>query len=253
VNAIGFRTLFYKEVLRFLKVWLQTVMAPVVAGILFLLVFGQVAGTRAEPLAGVSYVAFLVPGLMMMLLIQNAFANTSSSLIQSKVAGNIVFLLLAPLSYFEFFAAFVAAAVVRGLLVGAGVYAAVAWAAPVPVQHIGVILLFATLGSAVLGALGMIAGIWAQKFDQLAGFQNFIILPLSFLSGVFYSLQGLPPFWRALSHLNPFFFMVDGFRYGFFGVSDVSPWLSFAVVLATLVVVSVLTLWILRIGYKLRD
>jgi ABC-2 type transport system permease protein len=212
-----------------------------------------VAGTRAEPLAGVSYVAFLVPGLMMMLLIQNAFANTSSSLIQSKVAGNIVFLLLAPLSYFEFFAAFVAAAVVRGLLVGAGVYAAVAWAAPVPVQHIGVILLFATLGSAVLGALGMIAGIWAQKFDQLAGFQNFIILPLSFLSGVFYSLQGLPPFWRALSHLNPFFYMVDGFRYGFFGVSDVSPWLSFAVVLATLVVVSVLTLWILRIGYKLRD
>jgi ABC-2 type transport system permease protein len=253
MNAIGFRTLFYKEVLRFLKVWLQTIMAPVVAGILFLLVFGQVSIGRAEPLAGVSYIAFLIPGLMMMLLIQNAFANTSSSLIQSKVAGNIVFLLLAPLSYFEFFAAFVAGAVVRGLLVGAGVYLAVAWAAPVPIHNIGVILLFASLGAAVLGAIGMIAGIWAQKFDQLAGFQNFIILPLSFLSGVFYSLQGLPPFWRTLSHLNPFFYMVDGFRYGFFGVSDVSPWLSLAVVLATLVAVSGLTLWILKIGYKLRD
>jgi ABC-2 type transport system permease protein len=253
MNPIGFGTLFYKEVLRFSSVWLQTIFAPVITGLLFLLVFGHVLGSRVQVLGGVSYVAFLIPGLMMMSVIQNAFANTSSSIIQSKVNGNIVYLLLAPLSYFEFFAAFIAAAMVRGVLVGLGVFLVAVWVIPVAFHNIGAILLFALLSSAVLGAVGMIAGIWAHKFDQLAGVQNFVILPLSFLSGVFYSLQGLPPFWRALSHLNPFFYMVDGFRYGFFGVSDVSPWLSFAVVLATLVVVSVLTLWILRIGYKLRD
>jgi ABC-2 type transport system permease protein len=253
MSLLGFRTLLYKEVLRFWKVWLQTVVAPIVTSLLFLMVFGHAMGERAPSFAGVSYTAFLIPGLMMMSVIQNAFANTSSSIIQSKVNGNIVFLLLAPLSYFEFFAAFVAGAVVRGLLVGFGLYAVAVWAIPVPFHSVGFILLFALLGSAVLGAMGMIAGIWAQKFDQLAGFQNFVILPLSFLSGVFYSLHGLPPFWRELSHLNPFFYMVDGFRYGFFGVSDVSPWLSAAVVAATLAAVSALTLWILRAGYRLRD
>ncbi len=253
MNLVGFRTLFYKEVLRFYKVWLQTLIAPVVTSLLFLLVFGHALGAGAEPFAGVSYSAFLIPGLMMMAVIQNAFANTSSSIIQSKVNGNILFLLLAPLSYFEFFAAFVAAAVVRGVLVGLGVLVLAVSVIQVSFHHIGFVLLFALLGSAVLGALGMIAGIWAQKFDQLAGFQNFVILPLSFLSGVFYSLKGLPPFWRELSHLNPFFYMVDGFRYGFFGVSDVSPWLSATIVLATLLGVSVLTLGILKSGYKLRD
>lgn len=253
MNVVGFRTLFYKEVLRFLKVWLQTVFAPVVSSLLFLIVFGYVLGARAEAYAGVSYTAFLVPGLMMMTVIQNAFANTSSSLIQSKMAGNIVFLLLAPLSYLEFFAAFVAAAVMRGLLVGLGVYAIAVWAIPVPFHGIGWILLFALLGSAVLGALGVIAGIWAQKFDQIAGFQNFVIVPLSFLSGVFYSLHSLPAFWRGLSHLNPLFYMVDGFRYGFFGVSDVSPWLSVVVVLVTFATVSACTVWLLKTGYRLRD
>lgn len=253
MNVIGFGTLFYKEVLRFSNVWLQTIFAPVITGLLFLLVFGHVLGARAQVFGGVSYVAFLIPGLMMMSVIQNAFANTSSSIIQSKVNGNIVYLLLAPLSYFEFFAAFIAAAVVRGVLVGLGVFLVAVWVIPVPFHNIAVILLFALLSSAVLGAVGMIAGIWAHKFDQLAGVQNFIILPMSFLSGVFYSLQGLPPLWREISHLNPFFYMVDGFRYGFFGVSDVSPWLSFAVVLGTLLGVSALTLGILKRGYRLRD
>ena len=253
MNVIGFRTLFYKEVLRFFKVWLQTVLAPIVASLLFLLVFGHAFDTRAEPFAGVSYTAFLIPGLMMMAMIQNAFANASSSLIQSKMAGNIVFLLLAPLSYLEFFAAFVAAAVARGLFVGLGVYAIAVWAIAVPFYSVWMILMFAVLGSAVLGALGMIAGIWAQKFDQIAVFQNFVILPMSFLSGVFYSLRGLPAFWRDLSHLNPFFYMVDGFRYGFFGVSDVSPWMSAAVVLVTLAAVSAAAVAMLKSGYKLRD
>ena len=253
MNLTGFGTLLYKEVLRFWKVWLQTVIAPVVTALLYLVVFGHVLAGRAPPLPGVDYVAFLIPGLMMMSVIQNAFANTSSSLIQARVAGNIVFLLLAPLSYFEFFAAFVAAAVARGAVVGLGVYALAVWAIPVPFHSVAVIAIFALLGAAVLGAAGLIAGIWAQKFDQLAGFQNFVILPLSFLSGVFYSLHGLPPLWRGLSHLNPFFYMVDGFRYGFFGVSDVSPWLSLAVVLATLAAVSALAVWMLKTGYRLRD
>jgi len=253
MNLTGFGTLLYKEVLRFWKVWLQTVIAPVVTALLYLVVFGHVLAGRAPPLPGVDYVAFLIPGLMMMSVIQNAFANTSSSLIQARVAGNIVFLLLAPLSYFEFFAAFVAAAVARGAVVGLGVYALAVWVIPVPFHNVGVIAVFALLGAAVLGAAGLIAGIWAQKFDQLAGFQNFVILPLSFLSGVFYSLHGLPPLWRGLSHLNPFFYMVDGFRYGFFGVSDVSPWLSLAVVLVTLAAVSALAVWMLKTGYRLRD
>ena len=253
MNLTGFGTLLYKEVLRFWKVWLQTVIAPVVTALLYLVVFGHVLAGRAPPLPGVDYVAFLIPGLMMMSVIQNAFANTSSSLIQARVACNIVFLLLAPLSYFEFFAAFVAAAVARGAVVGLGVYALAVWVIPVPFHNVGVIAVFALLGAAVLGAAGLIAGIWAQKFDQLAGFQNFVILPLSFLSGVFYSLHGLPPLWRGLSHLNPFFYMVDGFRYGFFGVSDVSPWLSLAVVLVTLAAVSALAVWMLKTGYRLRD
>jgi ABC-2 type transport system permease protein len=253
MNVIGFRTLFYKEVLRFWKVWLQTLVAPIISSLLFLIIFGHVMGARPMPYPGVSYTAFLIPGLMMMAVTQNAFSNTSSSLIQSKVGGNIVFLLVTPLSYFEFFAAFIAAATVRGLFVGVGVFIIALLATPMQVAHPVVILLFALLSSAVLGAVGMIAGIWAQKFDQMAGAQNFVILPLSFLSGVFYSLHDLAPFWRGLSHLNPLFYMVDGFRYGFFGISDVSPWYSLAVVGATLAAISLVTLRMLKVGYKLRD
>lgn len=185
MNLTGTYTLFYKEVLRFGKVLLQTLIAPVIASLLYLLVFGHVLTGRVEVFPGVSYIAFLVPGLVMMSVIQNSFANSSSSLIQSKVTGNILFILLTPLSNLEFFLAFIGAAAVRGLIVGLGVYLAAMFFVDVPVQHLGYILLFAVLGSAVLGTLGVIAGIWAEKFDQLAGFQNFIILPLSFLSGCF--------------------------------------------------------------------
>ena len=253
MNPRGFLTLFYKEVLRFWKVLLQTLVAPVMTTLLYLLIFGHVLEGRVEVFPGVGYSAFLVPGLMMMAVIQNAFANSSSSLIQSKVAGNIIFLLLTPLSHLEFFGAFVLAACVRGLLVGAGVWLAAMWFVPPTLAHPVYLLLFALLGSAALGALGVIAGIWAEKFDQLAGFQNFIVLPLSFLSGVFYSIHSLPAFWLTLSHFNPFFYMIDGFRYGFFGVSDVSPLLSLAAVGAFFLVLAGVALGMLKTGYKLRD
>jgi ABC-2 type transport system permease protein len=253
MNPHGLFTLFYKELLRFWKVLLQTVMAPIITALLYLLVFAHVLEGRVDVFPGVTYTAFLVPGLIMMSLIQNAFANSSSSLIQSKVTGNIVFILLAPLSSLEFFLAFVLAGAVRGLLVGLGVCLAAAVFVPLPFQHPGVVLGFAFLAGLVLATLGIIAGIWAEKFDQLAGFQNFIVVPLSFLSGVFYSIHSLPPFWQALSHLNPFFYMIDGFRYGFFGVSDVSPLFSLMVVGISLLLLTGFTLLLLNRGYKLRD
>ena len=248
----SFYTLFYKEVLRVWKVSFQTVLAPVLTTLLYLLIFSHVLEQHVEVYPGVRYTAFLIPGLVMMSVLQNAFANSSSSLIQSKITGNIVFVLLAPIAYWEFFLAYVLASVVRGLVVGAGVYLAALWFAQPPLQFPLWTMLFAILGSVLLGSLGVVAGIWAEKFDQLAGFQNFIIMPLTFLSGVFYSIHSLPPFWQGLSHFNPFFYMIDGFRYGFFGVSDISPWLSLAVVSGCLAALAAFTLALLRSGYKLR-
>lgn len=253
MNLVGLYTLFYKEVLRFGKVLLQTLIAPVITALLYLLVFGHVFEGRVQAFPGVSYTMFLIPGLIMMTVIQNSFANSSSSLIQSKVTGNIVFMMLTPLSHLEFFLAFVLASVVRGVLVGFGVYFVALMFTEVPLRHPGFILLFVFLSSATLGTIGVIAGVWAEKFDQLAGFQNFIILPLSFLSGVFYSIHSLPEFWQKLSHFNPFFYMIDGFRYGFFGVSDMAPSHSLAIVTLFLVVLSGITLVLLKTGYKLRD
>lgn len=248
----GFTTLLHKELLRFWKVSFQTVAAPVLTALLYLLVFSQALSGRVEVYEGVSYGAFLVPGLVMMSVLQNAFANASSSLIQSKITGNIVFVLLPPLSHREIFAAYVLASMARGLAVGAGVFLVTAWFAHLRFAAPLWIGVFAVLGSAILGTMGLIAGIWAEKFDQLAAFQNFVIMPLTFLSGVFYSTHSLSPFWLAVSHLNPFFYMVDGFRYGFFGVSDVPPAVSAAVVALALVLLAVLALRLLASGYKLR-
>jgi ABC-2 type transport system permease protein len=253
VNLVGFYTLFYKEVLRFSKVLLQTLLAPVLTALLYLVVFGQVLEGRLQVFPGVGYTAFLIPGLMMMSTLQNAFANSSSSLIQSKVTGNLVFILLAPLSHLEFFAAFVGAAVVRGLLVALAIYVVALPFVHVPVHSLAAVLAFGVLGAGVPAVLGIIAGVWAEKFDQLAAFQNFVILPLSFLSGVFYSVHSLPGFWRNLSHVNPFFYMIDGFRYGFFGASDAEPLWSLTVVTAFFAGLSLLTLAMLKRGYKLRD
>ncbi len=249
---IGFYTLFNKEVQRFWKVSLQTILAPMLTTLLYLLIFSHVLEEHVQIYPGVPYTVFLIPGLVMMAVLQNAFANSSSSLIQSRVTGNIVFVLLSPLSYREVFLAYVLASVVRAAAVGTGVYLVTWCFFDVPLRSLSWVFLFAVLGSAFLGTLGIIAGIWAEKFDQLAAFQNFIILPLTFLSGVFYSIHSLPPFWQGLSQFNPFFYMIDGFRYGFFGVSDVSPYLSFGIVVTCFMAVSWLTLRMLRTGYKLR-
>ena len=247
----GFPTLLFKEVKRFYKVAFQTVAAPVLTAVLYLMIFGHVLEGR-EVYGRLSYTAFLIPGLVMMSVLQNAFANTSSSLIQSKVTGNLVFVLLAPLSHFEFYSAYILAAVFRGIVVGLGVLLITIWFATPSLEYPLWILVFAFLGAAILGSLGLIAGIWADKYDQLAAFQNFIIMPATMLSGVFYSIHSLPPAWQVVSHLNPFFYMIDGFRYGFFGVSDNSPWSSLVIVFCFFVVVSVIALRLLQKGYKLR-
>lgn len=253
--ATGWITLLHKELLRFWKVSFQTIAAPVLTSLLYLLIFSQVLASNLAVFDGrVSYTAFLVPGLVMMSVLQNAFANSSSSLIQSKITGNILFVLLPPLSPLEFFVAYVVGAMVRGLVVGLGVFAVTLWFAPAVVSMPYPLwaLAFALAGSAILGTLGLIAGIAADKFDQLAAFQNFIIMPLTFLSGVFYSIHSLPPFWQAVSQLNPFFYMIDGFRYGFFGLADTSPWLSLAIVGAFAIALTALTLALLARGWKLR-
>ena len=248
----GFWTLFYKELLRFWKVAFQTVAGPVLTALLYLVIFAQALSGHVRVYADVPYTAFLVPGLVMMSVLQNAFANSSSSLIQSKVTGNIVFVLLPPISYAQFFAAYVLACVVRAAAVGLGVLIVAAGFVDLRLALPLWTLAFGVLGAALLGALGIVAGIWAEKFDQIAAFQNFVIMPLSFLSGVFYSVHSLPPLWQAASHANPFFYLIDGFRYGFFGVSDAPPLLSLGVMVVSLALVSAGALWMLASGYKLR-
>ena len=248
----GWRALFYKEVLRFWKVSAQTIAAPVLTALLYMLIFGHLLEGKVTVYESVGYTSFLVPGLVMMSVLQNAFANSSSSLIQSKITGNLVFVLLAPLSHWELYGAYVLAAMVRGLAVGAGVFLITVWFAKLSFVAPFWILLFALLGAAILATMGLLAGIWAEKFDQLAAFQNFLIVPATFLAGVFYSVHSLPPFWLAVSHANPFFYMIDGFRYGFFGHSDVPPTTSLLIVVSFLLLLAGLAIRLLKRGYKLR-
>jgi ABC-2 type transport system permease protein len=248
----GWHSLFYKEILRFWKVFGQTVTAPVLTAVMYLLIFNHVLEGHVKVYDTISYTAFLVPGLVMMSVLQNAFANSSSSMVQSKMMGNLVFLLVTPLDHWDWFFAYVGAAVVRGLVVGSGVFIVTIWFAELHFAAPLWIIVFALMGAALLGCLGLIAGLWADKFDQMSVFQNFLIMPLTFLSGVFYSIHSLPSFWQNLSRFNPFFYMIDGFRYGFFGKSDVEPWISFGIVAAALAVVSSIAIHLLRIGYKIR-
>jgi ABC-2 type transport system permease protein len=248
----AFLTLLRKELLRIWKVSFQTIAAPILTTLLYLLIFGHVLDEHVTVFEGVRYTSFLIPGLVMMALMQNAFANSSSSLIQSKITGSIVFVLLPPLSHVEFFVAYVLASVVRGVGVGFGVLLMTAPFVPIGIPGPGWVLAFALLSGVLLGTLGVIAGVWADKFDQLAGFQNFLILPLTMLSGVFYSIHSLPAFWQQVSHFNPFFYMIDGFRFGFFGASDVPPARSLAVVAGCCLLLSLFTLRLLARGYKLR-
>ena len=255
ITSSGWLTLLYKELLRFWKVSFQTIAAPVLTALLYLLIFSHVLESRVSVFDGrVRYTAFLIPGLVMMSVLQNSFANASSSIIQSKVTGNLIFVLLPPLSPLDMYAAYVLGAMVRGLVVGLGVFIVTLLMTPSPfsMAHPWWAVAFAILGSGILGTLGIIAGIWADKFDELAAFQNFLIVPLTFLSGVFYSIHSLPPFWQTLSHFNPFFYMIDGFRYGFFGLSDVAPLRSLALVGSAAIILAALALLILARGWKLR-
>lgn len=245
-------TLWWKEILRFWKVSLQTLMAPILTSLLYLLIFSHVMQGHMPGQPSLRYVEFLLPGLIMMSMIQNAFANTSSSLIQSKITGNIVFILLAPIPAWHMACAYIGAALVRGLAVGLGMLLFTHWFYPLPLAHPWLVLYFTLAACFMAGGLGLLAGIWAEKFDQLAGFQNFLIMPLTFLAGVFYSIHSLPPFWLAASHANPFFYMVDGFRYGILGVADAALPLSMAIAGGTAVLLFGLSVLLLKSGYKLR-
>ncbi|MAW33939.1 MAG: metal-dependent hydrolase [Proteobacteria bacterium] len=249
---VGFYTLLYKELLRFWRVVFQTVAAPILTALLYLLIFSHILQDRVTVYIDVGYTQFLVPGLAMMSVLQNAFANGSSSIIQSKVTGNIVFLLLAPISNFQVFLAYLLASVIRGVSVGFGVVLASIIFINISTFNFFWIIIFAVLGAGILACLGLLAGIWAEKFDQVAVFQNFIVMPMTFLSGVFYSIHSLPEFWQQVSRSNPFFYMIDGFRYGFFGKSDVSPMVSFLVVGIVFLSLSAVTFNVIKSGYKLR-
>lgn len=249
----GFQTLFYKEVLRFWKVSLQTIVAPMVTALLYLVIFGPALQEHVHVYPGVPYTHFLIPGLIMMSVLQNAFANSSTSLIQSKLNGNLVFILMAPLGAWEVFGAYVLASVVRGVCVGFSVYLATVWFFPFGFAAPFYIAAFILIGATMLGTLGLIAGIYAEKFDQMMSFQNFLIAPLTLLAGVFYSIHSLPPLWRAASRLNPFFYLIDGFRYGFFGASDLRPMTSLIITSVCCVALAGLAMRLLSRGYKLRN
>jgi ABC-2 type transport system permease protein len=251
-DQIGFVTLLKKEVMRFWSVLGQTVTAPVITALLYLLVFAQAMQGRAPVYPGVSYTEFLVPGLVMMTVIQNAFANTSSSLMQSKMMGNIVFLQMAPIGPFEWFGAYVTAAIARCALVALAMLLVTIPFVHLPLRAPLALLTMFLLSAGSLAVLGLIAGIVAEKFDHVAAFTNFFITPLSFLSGVFYSVHALPPLAFKASHLNPFFYLIDGFRYGFFGHADVPIVYSMLWGLGFFVLASSVCLWMLVTGYKLK-
>ena len=251
-NWLGLYTLASREVQRFTGIWTQTVLAPMVTAGLFLAVFALALGEGRGEVMGVPFVIFLAPGIVMMTVIQNAFANTSSSIVVSKVQGNIVDTLMPPLSPLELLIGYVAGGIARGLLVAVTTGPVMMWVLGIGVAHPLWALVFVILGGALMGAIGIVAAIFANKFDQLAAITNFVITPLSFLSGTFYSLDRLPPLMQVLSHLNPMFYLIDGLRFGVIGTSDSSPWLGLAVcTAATALVLLLCWVWFSR-GYRLK-
>ncbi|WBU64001.1 ABC transporter permease [Paracoccus aerodenitrificans] len=252
VNWLGLWTLTSREIMRFMSVWQQTVFAPLITAGLFVVVFSVALGRGDREVMGLPYLAFLGPGILMMTVIQNSFANTSSSIISSKMQGNIVDTLMPPLSAGEILAGYLLGAIARAALVSVVIGAGFALLLGHLPEHPLVAALFILLGALLMGGLGMIGGIMAQKFDQMAALTNFVVTPLSFLSGTFYSIEALPPFFRAISHANPIFYLIDGARYGFTGVSDASPVLGFIVCLATVVLVCGTCWYLLRSGYRMK-
>jgi ABC-2 type transport system permease protein len=253
VSTIVLKTLFIKEIRRFSKVWLQTVLSPLVTTSLYFLVFGVALGSRLREISGVPYIQFVVPGLVMMTMIRDSFLNTSSSLFQSKINGTITDILVAPIGALEMLLAYVGAAMIRAILVGALVYLVALTFTWFPLHHIGWTLFFTVFVTATLAMSGMVAALWAERFDHLAIFPNFVLLPLAFLGGVFYSIDLLPEPWNTVSRLNPLLYMVNGLRYGFLGVADVSPTASAAVVLVSFLVLLGVSSALLRSGYNLRS
>lgn len=252
VNWIGLWTLFAREVRRFVKVHQQTIWAPVVTTLLFYAVFALALGGRDRMVGDIPYLEFLGPGLIMMAMVQNAFANTSSSMVIAKVQGNIVDILMPPLAPLEMVVAFVMGGVVRGLAVGLATAIAIHLVVPMTLPHPGFVVFHAVAASMMLALLGFVGGVWSEKFDHIAAVTNFVVTPLSFLSGTFYSVQSLPPAFWWIAHFDPFFYMIDGFRYGFIGRSDSAPWLGVAVMVATTVALWGLAWRMVAIGYKLK-
>ena len=252
-TGLGVLALLKKEIRRFTKVFIQTVLAPMVSSLLFLVIFALLLEGRLEPLPGVSYSAFLVPGLVMMTLQQNAFANTSSSLTQSKITGTLVFLMLSPMRPWEWLAGYLGGAVARGLICGLSVWVASLPFIQVPIAYPFWLLGFGIVACLFMGSLGIIAALYAEKWDHVAAFQNFLINPLTFLAGVFYSTHLLPPVWQTLTHFNPFFYLIDGFRYGAFGVSDVPPLFSLLFSLGATTLVLLLTHRLIAMGWRIRQ
>ncbi len=252
VNWIGLWTLYAREVRRFVKVHQQTVWAPVVTTLLYYAVFALSLGAAVRMVGPVPYLEFLAPGLMMMAMVQNAFANTSSSVVIAKVQGNIVDILMPPLSPMELVSGFVLGGVTRGVLVGLVTGLAIWVFVPLHMPHPAFVLYHAVMASMLLALLGLIGGVWSEKFDNIAAVTNFVVTPLSFLSGTFYSLDTLPPFFWWIAHLDPFFYMIDGFRYGFIGVTDGSLWLGVVVMAAVNAGLWWLAWRMFQTGYKLK-
>ena len=252
MNYVGLQTLVKKEVGRFMNVYTQTVVAPVVTTLLFYAVFALAFGGVARTIGEIPYLVFLAPGLVMMTMVQNAFANTSSSMVIAKVQGNIVDILMPPLSPTELYLGFIIGGICRGLMVGTVVIIVVSLFVGLQIHSIPHIIAFAVLGTMMLSSIGLAAGVWSQKFDHIAAVTNFLVTPLTFLSGTFYSINQLPEIWHAFAVYNPFFYMIDGFRYGFIGHADGNVMVGLACLVVVNALLAWLTLWMLRTGYKIK-
>lgn len=254
LNAIGLTTLIRKEVGRFLNVYTQTIIAPMVTALLFYAVFALAFGGLAREIGeGVPYMTFIAPGLIMMTMVQNAFANTSSSIVIAKVQGNIVDVLMPPLSAGEFYTGYVMGGVLRGIVVGIATGIVIAIFSGIHIYSLGHIVFFGVMGSMLLSSIGLAAGIWSDKFDHIAAVTNFIVTPLTFLSGTFYSVEQLPSAWHTVAHWNPFFYMIDGFRYGFTGHADGNLMIGMALMAGANILMAWLCWWMIRTGYKIKS
>jgi ABC-2 type transport system permease protein len=254
VNWGGLNTLYVKEVRRFFKVQLQTIWAPAVTTLMFLVIFTVALGRSGRVVMGVSFADFLAPGLIVMAMLQNAFANSSFSLLVGKIQGTIVDYLMPPLSVGELIAGLLGASITRAFLVGVAVWLAMlVWpGVHVMPRHVWAILWFGLMGSMMLGLLGLTTSIWAEKFDHAAAVGNFVVAPLSLLSGTFYSIDALSPAFRAISHANPFFYVISGFRYGFLGQADSPVMFGALLLLGINVALGALCYALLRSGWKLK-